>query len=49
MLVLCRYLNNDVTSQIAYEIEFKIEAKYMLLFNLNVSDSLTNGSKKKFN
>jgi hypothetical protein len=34
----------DVTNQIAYEIELKIEAKYMLLVNLNVSDGLTNDS-----
>ncbi len=34
----------DVTNQIAYEIELKIEAKYMILVNLNVSDGLINGS-----
>jgi hypothetical protein len=36
--------DEDVTNQIAYEIELKIEAKYVLLVNLNVSDRLTNCS-----
>jgi hypothetical protein len=34
----------DPSNQIDYEIDLKLEGKYMLLVNLNVSDGLTNGS-----
>jgi len=37
-------IDDDPSNQISYSIHLKLEAKYMLLVNLNVADGLTNGS-----